>query len=116
MRETDNPHVRNPGLFQDIPRWIWVTYLSGWSVIFGLFILFFATDRGAAFAIATMFALMAFGLPAAMAAQRRCDGPQRRGIIETRSGPLSERAAAVQIALIPTAAAFGLLAFIVLAK
>lgn len=109
---------RDPGPFQDIPKWIWVAFFSGWTAIFLLFVLFFATDGAAAFAIAidVMFLFMAFGIPLAMAAQGHCEGYKCTGIIQTRSGPLSERAAAVQIALIPIAAAFGLTAFILLAK
>ena len=110
--------AKDPGPFQDIPRWIWTLFFCGWSAIFLLFVLFFATDGGAAFAItiAVMFLGMAFGLPMAMAAQGHCEGYKCERVIQTRSGPLSARAAAVQIALIPIAAAFGLTAFIVLAK
>ena len=112
------PTGHDPGPFQDIPRWIWTLFLSGWSAIFLLFVLFFATDGGAAFAIAIdlMFLSMAFGLPLVMAAQGHCDGYECQEIIQTRSGPLSQRAAAVQIALIPIAAAFGLAACIILAQ
>ena len=115
---TDQAQANDPGPFQDIPRWIWTIFLCGWSAIFLLFVLFFATDGGAAFAvtIAVMFLCMAFGLPLAMAAQGHCDGYECKQVIQTRSGPLSQRAAAVQIALIPVAAAFGLTAFIILAK
>lgn len=115
---TRRAEPRNPGLFQDIPGWIWTVFLSGWGAIFLLFVLFFATDGGAAFAItiSVLFVIMAFGLPLAMAAQSRCEGYKCERIIQTRSGPMSEGAAAVQIALIPVAAAIGLLAFIVLAK
>lgn len=107
-----------PGPFQDIPKWIWSIFLCGWGAIFLLFVLFFATDGGAAFAItiAVMFLFMAFGLPIAMAAQGHCAGYECERLIKTRSGPLSQRAAAVQIALIPVAEAFGLMAFIILAK
>ena len=115
---TDGAGPERPGPFQDIPKWIWTIFFIGWSTIFLLFVLFFATDGGAAFAItiAVMFLGMAFGLPMAMAAQGRCEGYECKEVIQTRSGPLSQRAAAVQIALIPVAAAMGLMAFIVLAK
>ena len=115
---TERPHGQDPGPFQDIPRWIWVAFFSGWCAIFLLFVLFFATDGGAAFAItiAVMFLGMALGLPLAMASQGHCDGYKCSDVIQTRSGPMSQRAAAVQIALIPIAAAMGLMAFIVLAK
>ena len=116
--EDPKPELRTPGPFQDIPKWIWTIFMCGWGAIFLLFVLFFATDGGAAFAItvAVMFFFMAFGLPIAMAAQGRCDGYECQRVIQTRSGPLPQRAAAVQIALIPVAAAMGLMAFILLAK
>ena len=115
---TDPSKLRNPGPFDDIPRWIWTGFLGGWSAVFGLFVLFFMTDLEAGFAVAvaTMFALVAFGLPMTMAALGRGEAPLRRGVIQTRSGPMSEGAAAVQIALIPIAAAIGLVGFILLAK
>ena len=108
----------NPGPFDDIPRWIWAGYLCGWSAVFGLFVLFFTTDLEAAFAvlIASLFALIAFGLAMTMGGLGRSEAPVRRGMIQTRSGPMSEGAAAVQIALIPIASAIGLVAFILPAK
>ncbi|HEU5483205.1 MAG TPA: hypothetical protein VFU80_08975 [Sphingomicrobium sp.] len=104
--------------FRDIPRWIWVAFLCAWASVFGLFILFFATDGGARFAvtIASLFALMAFGLPMAMAGLSGSGDHKCGGIIQTRSGPLSAKAAAAQIVLIPFAAVMGLTAFIALAK
>jgi hypothetical protein len=118
VKANPEAHLNEPGPFQDIPRWIWPLFFCGWSAIFLLFVLFFATDGGAAFAItvAVLFLFMAFGLPLAMAAQGHCEGHKCDAIIQTRSGPMSQRAAAVQIALIPIAAAFGLMAFIILAK
>ena len=92
----ERPHGQPPGPFQDIPKWIWVAFFSGWCAIFLLF--------------------MALGLPLALSSQGHCDGYKCPDLIQTRSGPMSQRAAAVQIALIPIAAAFGLMAFIVLAK
>ncbi|MCL6678647.1 hypothetical protein LZ519_04850 [Sphingomonas sp. RG327] len=116
--EDSEPHPQEPGPFQDIPKWIWRLFFFGWGSIFLLFVLFFATDGGAAFAItvAVMFLFMAFGLPIAMAAQGHCDSYECKRVIQTRSGPLSQRAAATQIALIPIAAAMGLTIFILLAK
>jgi hypothetical protein len=35
------------GLFRDIPRWIWVAFLSAWAMFFALMFLFFATDAAA---------------------------------------------------------------------
>lgn len=105
------------GPFRDIPSWIWAIFLAAWAVVFGLFVLFFTTDGGATFAvtIATLFAAMAFGLPMAMAGQSRCRDRECGDIIQTRSGPLSASAAAVQIVLIPIAAAIGLTALITVA-
>ena len=105
------------GLFRDIPRWIWVTFLSAWAMFFALMILFFATDAAAIFVvtIAALFGAMAFGLPMTMAAQSKCDPYDCKGIVQTHTGPLSVRSAGAQIALIPVAAVIGLTAFIVLA-
>jgi hypothetical protein len=112
------PNTANIGLFADIPRWVWTIFLSAWAAIFGLFVLFFAADARAAFAIAivALFGLMAFGLPAALASQARCKGHRCREIIDVRTGPLSVKAAAAQILLIPVGAVIGLTAFIALAK
>ncbi len=120
------PHANTPivastpekiGLFEDVPKWIWAMFLSGWVTVFGLFVLFFTRDAGAIFAvtIAVLFAMMAFGLPMTMAAQSKCAKHDCKGVVHTRSGPLSTRAAAIQIALIPIAAAIGLVALITLA-
>jgi hypothetical protein len=103
--------------FGDIPRWIWVFFLSAWALLFGLFVLFLATDAEAAFAvtIAVFFACMAFGLPAALAAQSPCEKYDCRGIVHTRTGPLPVTAAATQILTIPICAVIGLMVFITLA-
>lgn len=105
------------GLFQDIPRWIWITFLSAWAVLFGLFIVFFTTNAAAAFVvtIAALFGLMAFGLPMTLAAQSKCESEECKGLIHTHTGPLNVGAAAAQIVLIPIGAVFGLVAFIILA-
>ena len=107
----------HPGPFQDIPQRVWIMFLSAWACLFTLFVLFFAVTPAAAFfvTIAALFALMAFGLPCAMAAQGRCEGGECKGIVHTRTGPLSVAAAATQIVLIPVAAVIGLTAFIALA-
>ena len=112
-----NADSRNIGLFADIPGWIWRTFFIAWACVFALFVLFFATNEQAAFAItiAVLFAMMAFGLPATLAAQSRSETNEYRGRVETRSGPLSVPAAAAQILSIPFAALLGLTAFIVLA-
>lgn len=108
----------DPGLFQDIPRWIWVAFLSAWAMLFGLFIVFFAIDAGSTFVviIAALFGLMAFGLPMTLAAQSNRTGRNHGATINTHTGPLSVRAAAAQIVLIPVGAVIGLVAFIALAK
>ena len=105
------------GLFRDIPRSVWVTFLSAWAMFFGLMILIFATDAAAMFVvtIAALFGAMAFGLPMALAAQSKCDPYDCKGIVQTHTGPLSVRSAGAQIALIPVAAVIGLAAFILLA-
>jgi hypothetical protein len=82
-----------------------------------LFILFFTVTPAATFVVtvAALFGLMAFGLPMVMAAQGRCEGHECRGVVHTRTGPLSVAAAGTQIVLIPIAAVLGLTVFIVLA-
>lgn len=107
----------DPGPFQDIPKGIWIIFLSAWALLFALFILFFAVTLAAAFVVtvAALFALIAFGLPAVMAGQGRCGGHECRGIVHTRTGPLSVAAAGTQIVLIPVAAVVGLTAFIAFA-
>ena len=105
------------GLFQDIPRWIWITFLSAWAMLFGLFIVFFTTNAAAAFVvtIAALFGLMAFGLPMTLAAQSKCGSQECKGLVHTHTGPLKVGAAAAQIVLIPIGAVIGLIAFIMLA-
>jgi hypothetical protein len=112
------PIATNPGPFQDIPKGIWISFLSAWALLFTLFFLFFTTTSAAAFVvtIAMLFGLMAFGLPAVMAAQGRCEGHECGGIVHTRTGPLSVAAAGTQIVLIPVAAVIGLIVFIALAR
>jgi hypothetical protein len=103
--------------FGDIPRWIWAVFLSAWALLFGLFVLFLATNAEAAFAvtIAVLFACMAFGLPAALTAQSPCEKYDCGGIVDTRTGPLPVTAAATQILTIPICAVIGLIVFITLA-
>lgn len=112
------PTATNPGPFQDIPKGIWIMFLSAWALLFTLFFLFFTTTSAAAFVvtIAMLFGLMAFGLPAVMAAQGRCEGHECGRIVHTRTGPLSVAAAGTQIVLIPVAAVIGLTVFIALAR
>jgi hypothetical protein len=104
--------------FGDIPRSIWMAFLCAWGVLFGLFLLFFATDGPAALAVVTasLFAVMTLGLPAALGWQNRCTDSSCGDVIETRNGPVPVRAAATQILLIPVGVVIGLAALIVLTK
>jgi hypothetical protein len=116
--EATAEHRPNVGLFQDIPGSIWTIFLAGWAGFFLLMWLFFAVGRDSTFMVTVvmLFGLMAFGLPIAMAKQsNRIIGP-RAGPIDTHTGPVSVRAAGVQIALIPIAVVVGLLGFILFAK
>lgn len=110
--------VAEPGPFQDIPRPIWMIFLSAWGLLFGMFVLFFTVNPASSFVvtIAALFALMAFGLPMAMAAQARCEDYKCPNIIQTHTGPLSVAAAGTQIVLVPVCAVIGLVAFIALAR
>jgi hypothetical protein len=104
--------------FRDVPRGVWTLYLSAWATLFGLFALFFAVDLASAFVvtISCLFAVMAFGLPIVLSALPQEDRFARGAVVETYTGPLSVTAAGAQIVLIPGAAVFGLIAFILLAK
>lgn len=106
-----------PGPFQDIPGSIWAVFLSAWGLLFLTFALVFTVNPAATFVvtIAVGFALMAFGLPAVMAAQARCDGFKCPTVIQTRTGPLSVAAAGAQIVAVPVCALIGLAAFIMVA-
>ena len=120
MRSTEppaEPNTVNIGLFADLPRWVWRTFLSAWALLFGLFALFFAVNARAEFVIVIVgfFGLMVFGLTTTLASQMRCRDHECRAIIQIRTGPLSIGAAATQILLIPFAAVIGLTAFITLA-
>ena len=105
------------GLFQDVPGWIWRVFLGAWATFFGLMFVFFATSPTALFmvTVAGLFALMAFGLVKALSAQSQCGDYSCEGAIDTHTGPVSARAAATQIALIPVAVVIGQLAFVLLA-
>lgn len=106
------------GLFQDIPRSIWTIFLSGWAMFFLLMWLFFAVNPDSTFmvTVAMLFGLMAFGLPMVMAKQSKGAAAHRGDVIHTHTGPVSVRAAGVQIALIPIAIVVGILGFILFAK
>jgi hypothetical protein len=118
LDDQDQPLDSAPdsGLFTDIPKPIWIIFLSAWALVFGLFGLFFTTDGPATLAVVTaaFFALMILGLPAALARQSKCARREFNGLIDTRNGPLGVGAAATQIVLIPIAAVIGVIAFIAL--
>jgi len=114
---TSPPAEGERSVFGDIPRPIWIAFLSSWAVFFGLFVLFFAGDGPATIAIVTscFFALMILGLPAALGAQARSPSRPWQRTVRTGSGSLPVGAAAAQILLIPVAGVIGLIGFIVLA-
>lgn len=105
------------GLFQDMPAWIWRAFLLAWAAIFGLFLAFFTINAEATFvvSIAALTGLMAFGLPVVLVAQSGGRNPEYKGTVDTHTGPLSIRAAAAQIVLIPVGGIVGLTAFIIFA-
>jgi len=114
---TSPPAEGERSVFGDIPRPIWIAFLSSWALFFGLFVVFFAGDGPAAIAIVTscFFALMILGLPAALGAQARSPSRPWQRTVRTGSGSLPVGAAAAQILLIPVAGVIGLIGFIVLA-
>ena len=105
------------GLFQDIPAWIWRIFFSAWATIFTLFLMVFTTNEAATFVvtISALTGVMAFGLALALAAQTRKHKVKCGAMIHTHSGPLSVKAAAAQIVLIPIGGVVGLTAFILFA-
>ncbi len=109
------------GLFNDIPRSIWTTFLAGWAGFFLLMWFFFAVNAGSTFmlTVVMLFGMMAFGLPILMGRQSMKSGGAARSdsaMVQTNTGPVTIRAAGAQIALIPIAVDIGLIAFILLAK
>ena len=110
------PAMHDTSLFTDIPRGIWIAFLSAWAMLFALFILFFSKDGQSTISVVTaaFFALMILGLPAALAGLSSGTSQKRPRVIMTRSGPLPVRAAATQILLIPVCAVFGLIMVILL--
>jgi len=105
------------GLFQDIPAWIWRIFFLAWATIFLLFLIVFTTNASATFmvTISALTGLMMLGLPVTLASLTRKQNVTCDKIIETHTGPLSQRAAAAQIVLIPIGGVVGLAAFIILA-
>jgi hypothetical protein len=115
---TTPPAAMPSGPFDDIPGSIWTGYLSAWSVLFGLFVLFYMTNGPAALDVVTacFFAMMLLGLPAALGLQNHDAHRRHKDVVETLNGPLPVRAAAAQILLIPVCVGLGLVALIVLTK
>ena len=114
---TAQPALPDRSVFGDIPTAIWTAFLSAWALLFGLFLVFFATDGPAAIVVVTscLFALMLLGLPAALGAQVKSTPRARSRIIVIRNGPVPVVAAATQILLIPVASVIGVIAFVILA-
>jgi hypothetical protein len=114
---TSPPQTLPASPFGDIPKFIWTAYLSAWAVLFGLFVVFFATDGASALDVVTasFFALMLLGLPAALGSQTRRENGPSQGVIDTHTGPIAVNEAATQILLIPVASVIGIAMLIVLA-
>jgi hypothetical protein len=113
---THPPRLHDTNLFGDIPGWIWTAFLSAWGMLFGLFLLCFATDGRATLMVVTacFFAMMTLGLPTALAGHSNKGSKPWPRVIVTNTGPLPTSAAATQILLIPVGAVIGLVAFILL--
>lgn len=111
---THAPRLHDTDVFGDIPGWIWTAFLSSWALLFGLFLLFFATDGRATLMVVTacFFALMTLGLPAAIGGHSGSASRPWPPVIVTHTGPLPTSAAATQILLIPVGAVIGLVVFI----
>jgi hypothetical protein len=114
---TTEPAAHDSSLFGDIPRPIWIAFLSAWGLLFGLFLLFFAADAPSTLAVVTasFFGLMTLGLPGALGAFSKSRSRGWPRTVMTRNGPLPTRAAAAQILLIPFGAVIGLMLFVLLA-
>lgn len=91
--------------FDDMPTGILGAFVASWAVLFGLFWAAFAWGREAQFAvaIATLFVLIFFAVPAIMLRQATPRSKSRPGAIKVCTGVLSEQAAATQVLLIPSA-------------
>jgi hypothetical protein len=117
--ESGTPAQAGPdtSVFGDIPGPIWSAFLIAWALLFGLFLVAFARDGRATIAVVTscFFALMILGLPAMIGRGSKPSSRHWPSMIKTRNGPIPVTAAATQILLIPFAAVFGILAFIILA-
>jgi hypothetical protein len=114
---TTEPAAHESSLFGDVPRPIWIAFLSAWGLLFGLFLLFFTADAPSTLAVVTasFFGLMTLGLPGALGAFSKSRSRGWPRTVMTRNGPLPTRAAAAQILLIPFGAVIGLALFVLLA-
>ena len=50
-QRTAPPETPKIGLFADIPKWIWTVFISTWSLLFTLFVIFFTTNLAAPFVV-----------------------------------------------------------------
>lgn len=114
---TTEPAAHETSLFGDIPRPIWIAFLSAWALLFGLFLLFFTADGQATLAVVTacFFGLMTLGLPAALGGFAESKSRRWPRTVMTRNGSLPIGAAAAQILLIPVCAVVGLALIVSLA-
>ena len=115
---TSAPPTLPPSPFSDVPGPIWIAFLSAWALLFGLFLVFFATDGPATMVVVTacFFTLMMLGLPAVLGAQGHPAERRREGVVETHTGTISVTAAATQILLIPVGSVIGLATLIILTR
>lgn len=106
----DEPDGRRP--FSDIPTRVWQIFVGTWVVFTGLLWMMFGHEpfTRLMLAIVTFFAFMYFMLPCAMLGQSLQDAKKdTTGAVETLTGRLSMRDAALQILLIPLTLTLGLI-------
>lgn len=96
--------------FDDMPAGILKAFVASWAVLLVLFWTVFAWGKEAQFAVgvSTLFILIFFTVPAIMIGQAMPKSKPRSGSITICTGELSERAAATQVLLIPTALIFAI--------
>jgi hypothetical protein len=97
--------------FDDMPASILASFVGMWGLLLLVLWTFFAVDKPSAFAVAisTGFVAIFFAVPRLMIRQTK-PKLRREGEFKTYTGPLSDRAAATQVLLIPTALTFTLFA------
>jgi hypothetical protein len=98
--------------FDDMPAGILTAFVAMWTLLLATLWIFFADDRGTAFALAicTGFVAIFFAVPKVMLRQIKHKLPRREGTFMTWTGPMTDRDAAIQVLLIPTALALTLVA------